>query len=707
MKDQSPSQLSPWRRTLLFLRRSTRSGALRVDYRFATVRVASSLVFLLATSLIDLQHFRPTLAKGLEQNQEVRGPSLHSAEFPDGSNAPRAQLRGEQAQSYHLATGIAIASRIQTADSASGAESPGHSLAITLAPNERIRIPVGLEGGISAWKLCLEVDGWWQVLQVEIFEGRREPEASSKPASSNAPGFTSISDRQWRPRLDELVNTLHGGPVAARHFTREIFFISNRSEAYLELTNRSQSQTVNIARVYALPIPVRSEANSAQEPPHPLQDALITEYLSTDDSLRLLAASRRLEKRLSEKPSSGNQASEINASDATQQLQSAIQSWLQYAKDRGVTCLSVPVVFRRGSLYASEHVFKRPLGNVPHSPDTLITDEQVVERFPSIDLVEQLYRACHSTGILFCPAIDLSFPISELEPLSSKVVETPYRNPKIPAQASAWNPQSQTVHQALTELLQELPKRYGALPGYCGFSVTVDPNSAWWMELDTEAMHPELIAEASLGDHGYHQVRVSASAPLIADLAALRISVADTHRAGVLVNRYDGRKAQDYDNFTARAQLLITPDPDVKIRLIGDYAKQTQHASLTLIDGYYTTYANGAPIANAIFDRAARLNYTLPTTNAFARVGDANSPFRAYMESYGASGQIDWDLGPASLTAITAYRWWDWDPANDVDGTSLAINTKAQQVNYQRQFSQELRLASNGRNTVDYPVGLY
>ncbi|RZK04040.1 MAG: TonB-dependent receptor [Novosphingobium sp.] len=218
---------------------------------------------------------------------------------------------------------------------------------------------------------------------------------------------------------------------------------------------------------------------------------------------------------------------------------------------------------------------------------------------------------------------------------------------------------------------------------------------------------PDLTVEGTLGNYDYHQIRLSASAPIVDDKVAFRISVADTHRGGFLLNRTNLTKAQDYDNFTARGQLLIKPNTDVSIRLIGDYSKQTLHSNLTLIDGYFTTFANGAPIANNIFDRAARFNYTLPTTNAFARVGDADSPYQANMESYGVSGELNWDFGKATLTSITAYRWWDWYPANDIDGTSLAINTLAQQQNFQRQFTQELRLASNGRNTVDYQVGLF
>jgi len=218
---------------------------------------------------------------------------------------------------------------------------------------------------------------------------------------------------------------------------------------------------------------------------------------------------------------------------------------------------------------------------------------------------------------------------------------------------------------------------------------------------------PDLTAEATLGDYGYHQVRASGSVPIIADKVAVRLSLADTHRDGFLRNSYDGSKAQDYDNFTARGQLLIQPSETVKIRLIGDYSKQKQKSQLPLIDGYFTNYANGQTIANNIVDRAARFSYPLPTRNAFSRVGAADAPYQANMESYGVSGQVDWDLGGTSLTSITAYRWWDWYPANDGDSTALSINTLAQQQNFQRQFSQELRLASDGHNTIDYQVGLF
>lgn len=97
----------------------------------------------------------------------------------------------------------------------------------------------------------------------------------------------------------------------------------------------------------------------------------------------------------------------------------------------------------------------------------------------------------------------------------------------------------------------------------------------------------------------------------------------------------------------------------------------------------------------------------MPSFNAFDRIGQADSHYQSNMSGYGVSGQLDWDFGGGKLTSISAYRWWDWDPANDGDSTSLPVITKAQQANRQRQFSQEVRLASDGDGPLSYVVGGY
>lgn len=215
------------------------------------------------------------------------------------------------------------------------------------------------------------------------------------------------------------------------------------------------------------------------------------------------------------------------------------------------------------------------------------------------------------------------------------------------------------------------------------------------------------FGEATGGNYGFHQLRGSISGGLIDNLVAARISVSDTHRDGFISNITTGRKVHDFDNFTARGQLLITPTPNLTARIIADYGKQKQNCCIPLIAGVITKYDNGAPIANNFIDRVNRAGYTPLPFTPFARVTDAEANFQANMDTWGVSGQLDWDVGPVTLTSVTASRQWNWFPANDGDYTALPVNLKSQQQNNQRQFSQELRLASNGTNRIDYVVGAY
>lgn len=222
------------------------------------------------------------------------------------------------------------------------------------------------------------------------------------------------------------------------------------------------------------------------------------------------------------------------------------------------------------------------------------------------------------------------------------------------------------------------------------------------------SFEPELSAEASIGNYGFHQIRLSGSAPLVADRLAVRLSGALSKRDGFLYNVTRQSRAQNYDNASIRGQLLYTPSDSVSVRLIGDYSRQKQDHVLNLLIAYHPAYQNGAAIPASFTERAARFpGYTPLPFRPFDRVGAADSPYRANMEGYGVSGRVDWDLGGASLTSITAYRWWDWNPANDSDSTPLNVLTKSQQANRQRQFSQELRLASQGERALDWVIGGY
>lgn len=156
-----------------------------------------------------------------------------------------------------------------------------------------------------------------------------------------------------------------------------------------------------------------------------------------------------------------------------------------------------------------------------------------------------------------------------------------------------------------------------------------------------------------------------------------------------------------------RGQLLLTPSQRLTIRLIGDWSQQKQNCCVNVLVGTFNTYLNGATIANNFNQRAARLGYTPLPLDPFARRTDANSPFQANMNTWGLSGQVDYDLGGAALTSVTAVRNWNWFPLNDGDYTALSVNLQGHIRNFQRQFSQELRIASTGTRTIDWLIGGY
>ena len=72
----------------------------------------------------------------------------------------------------------------------------------------------------------------------------------------------------------------------------------------------------------------------------------------------------------------------------------------------------------------------------------------------------------------------------------------------------------------------------------------------------------------------------------------------------------------------------------------------------------------------------------------------------------GAALKIKWDTGPGTLTSVTAWRYWDWVPANDRDFTGLPITTKSNNPSQQEQYTQEIRYAQSG-DAFDFVVGAF
>lgn len=212
---------------------------------------------------------------------------------------------------------------------------------------------------------------------------------------------------------------------------------------------------------------------------------------------------------------------------------------------------------------------------------------------------------------------------------------------------------------------------------------------------------PHASVELTGGDYRFGQGKLSVSGPLVADKLAGRLAVSYSTRDGMITNVQDGSKDNSSRNAMIRGQLLFQPNDAFNVRLIGDYAKQNTNCCTLLLSDIVTP-SNGASFVNV----AKTLGYT-PVVDPFARKSNTNAEIHARQESGGISAVAEWKLAKATITSVTAWRYWNYDPANDLDSTPLDAFRKSQFVDDQNQYSQELRIASVGGAKLDYVAGLY
>ena len=215
---------------------------------------------------------------------------------------------------------------------------------------------------------------------------------------------------------------------------------------------------------------------------------------------------------------------------------------------------------------------------------------------------------------------------------------------------------------------------------------------------------PETQVEASYGNFDYFQGKASVSGPIYGDLIAGRLSVVATSREGVLQNVTTGQRDNNTNDASIHGQLLFQFSPDVSLRLSADDNRIDDRCCTQV---YVRVGTSLKPLATQYAALAAGVGYAPPSLNPYDRLTDIDAPLKVKTDEGGVSGVGDWNLGKATITSVTAWRWWNWDAANDRDYTSLSIQTQQHIPSRQDQYSQELRIASNGRQTFEYVAGLY
>jgi outer membrane receptor protein involved in Fe transport len=239
--------------------------------------------------------------------------------------------------------------------------------------------------------------------------------------------------------------------------------------------------------------------------------------------------------------------------------------------------------------------------------------------------------------------------------------------------------------------------------------------------------------DLSYGNFDYMRGQIGVTGPISSQLA-FRLDAIYTRRDGFydVVNASGGTEnhVNDRDRFFTRAQLLFEPSDAISLRIIGDYTQRNESCCGAVYIGLLETFdptpgvpgdfsvrapgAGGSPDGNRIVDVLTSLGGIFPARgDPFARqlALTPGTTYEGRTTDWGVSAQLDWDLGGANLTSITAYRGYKSEAPSDTDYSNVDILRRDDDGNSFRRFrtfTQELRLQGSALGgMLDWLVGGY
>lgn len=205
--------------------------------------------------------------------------------------------------------------------------------------------------------------------------------------------------------------------------------------------------------------------------------------------------------------------------------------------------------------------------------------------------------------------------------------------------------------------------------------------------------------EGTIGNYGLVNYSAAASVSAIDNVLAFRLTGFGSQRDGFVSEVNTGDDVlNDRDRWGGRLQALYTPNDDVTLRIIADYAEineiccaapvQVSNAQAIGIEGKFGTDSllSQAPFNATIFDGSDFFDYKV----ALSFLPESR------VEDSGLSAQLDWDINNQfTLVSISAYRSFDSFDNIDSDFTDAHL-FGTRNDSQQHSFSQEIRMDYTG-----------
>ena len=209
------------------------------------------------------------------------------------------------------------------------------------------------------------------------------------------------------------------------------------------------------------------------------------------------------------------------------------------------------------------------------------------------------------------------------------------------------------------------------------------------IKIETSRPKPELQAGIEVGYGNFNQRSVRGLiGGALAENVFVKLAGGYKARDGWTRDAASGRKLNDEDSFSLRGQLRIEPSDTFDITLSGEHSRDRPTSSFKEVIGgtLFGLYQESADPFSGSYDLAdAKIRRNI----------------------YGGSMALNWDLGGANLTAITAYRSTNIHYTEDYDSTPFpVVHIDTQQET--RQLTQELRIVSKeGDSALSWIAGLF
>lgn len=211
-----------------------------------------------------------------------------------------------------------------------------------------------------------------------------------------------------------------------------------------------------------------------------------------------------------------------------------------------------------------------------------------------------------------------------------------------------------------------------------------------------------VTGSASVGSFGSVAIDGGVTIPLAPGLASVRLSGMWQQRDNWVDNGFTGEEDAygAYTDIAGRAQLLITPTD--RLSILGSY-------SIRDLDGTSTLFR-----ANILGPGNNDLNENYDRDTVFYDAGAGN---QAQYKAEIYTGKVDYEADFATFTSITSFAESEGSSRGDIDGGFgasflpimgpgfIPFPSDTQDSITLDQFTQEVRIASNGGNFLDWQVG--